>query len=152
MIRALCLAPLVLAACATTSVDVAATRKALLQRDTEFAAASKDKGLAVASDGYLADDATALPPGRDAVNGKSAAIDLYKAVTGAFTWEPKASDVGGAGDVGYTWGEFKIVRPDNAGEFHGKYVSIWKKQADGSWKVAVSIGNSNEMLTPAAAK
>ena len=24
---------------------------------------------------------------------------------------------------------------------HGKYVTIWKKQADGSWKFVVDIGN-----------
>jgi ketosteroid isomerase-like protein len=26
---------------------------------------------------------------------------------------------------------------------HGKYVAVWKKQADGNWKVAVDIWNTD---------
>ncbi len=61
-------------------------------------------------------------------------------------WEPVDGQVAASGDLGYTWGRYVATAKDKQGnetEFHGKYVSIWKKQKDGSWKWIVDIGNDN---------
>lgn len=55
-------------------------------------------------------------------------------------WEPIAADMASSGDLGYTRGKFDYyTAPGEDGEtrlgpFKGYYTSIWKKQADGSWK------------------
>jgi ketosteroid isomerase-like protein len=55
-------------------------------------------------------------------------------------WEPLGAEV--SGNLGYTYG---LYRSSNG---YGKYVSVWKKQRDGSWKIVVDAGNTS----PAPAK
>jgi ketosteroid isomerase-like protein len=45
-----------------------------------------------------------------------------------------------SGDMGWTWEKYQVV-VDAETVSSGKYVNVWKKQADGSWKVRVDIGN-----------
>ena len=57
------------------------------------------------------------------------------------TWEPLQSDA--SGDLGYTNGTYEARFRDakgNAMMRTGRYLTIWKKQADGSWKVVRDIG------------
>lgn len=57
-------------------------------------------------------------------------------------WQPLDAAISSSGDLGYTIGAYEIVRSgENAGVVTtGKYVTIWKKQADGSWKVIFDSG------------
>ncbi|HUQ01692.1 MAG TPA: hypothetical protein VM261_04315 [Kofleriaceae bacterium] len=57
-------------------------------------------------------------------------------------WEPIASGFAATGDVGFTVGEAHIV---SAGEvvWYGAYVTIWKKQPDGSWRVLFDTGDDD---------
>jgi ketosteroid isomerase-like protein len=58
-------------------------------------------------------------------------------------WEPLQSDVGATGDLGYTNGRYEARFRDakaNAAMRTGRYLTVWKKQADGSWKVVRDIG------------
>ena len=62
------------------------------------------------------------------------------------TWTPVHADMAASGDLGYTYGNYVFKHKDKAGKLisdYGKYTSIWKKQKDGSWKVAVDMGNSS---------
>jgi ketosteroid isomerase-like protein len=61
-----------------------------------------------------------------------------------FSWAPERADVSTAGDLGYTVGRYRTVvgGPDGEElEGTGMYVSIWRRQADGSWKVEMDLGN-----------
>ena len=54
--------------------------------------------------------------------------------------------VAGSGDLAYSTGTYQMSAPDDSGKSitdHGKYVAVWKKQADGNWKVAVDIWNTD---------
>ncbi len=55
------------------------------------------------------------------------------------TWEPQAAEVARSGDLGYTYGLYTVTTKDTS--FQGTYVSIWKKQKDGSWKFVLDTGN-----------
>jgi ketosteroid isomerase-like protein len=59
-------------------------------------------------------------------------------------WWPIYADVSRAGDLGYTTGPytFKDLSPEKRPTRYGYYFSIWKKQANGEWKVAVDCGIS----------
>jgi ketosteroid isomerase-like protein len=51
--------------------------------------------------------------------------------------------------LGYTWGSYEFLSKDKDGNQHverGKYTTVWKKQTDGSWKVALDMGNKNGMM------
>jgi uncharacterized protein (TIGR02246 family) len=58
-------------------------------------------------------------------------------------WQPTFADIARSGELGYTTGESTTRGRDEQGrtvESKGRYVTIWKKQPDGSWKVALDIG------------
>lgn len=61
------------------------------------------------------------------------------------TWEPSFAEVSGSGDLGYTYGIYDLWLPDEHGKFismqQGTYVTIWKKNADGTWKWVLDSGN-----------
>jgi ketosteroid isomerase-like protein len=51
-----------------------------------------------------------------------------------------------SGDLGYTYGVWKSSRPGEDGKpevSYGKYVTIWRKQHNGVWRLALDIGNSS---------
>jgi ketosteroid isomerase-like protein len=61
-------------------------------------------------------------------------------------WSPKHAEVSNSAELGYTWGTYILTFLDESGneqKSYGKYLNIWKKQKDGSWKVAVDMGNAN---------
>lgn len=59
-----------------------------------------------------------------------------------FKWQPMFGDISAAGDMGYTTGPliFEDVTADPKPPRHGIYFSVWQKQSDGTWKVAVDMG------------
>ncbi len=128
-------------------------RADLMAVDREFAHATAARGI----DGwmtYVAADAAFMPDGADPVRGTAAIRAFY---TPAFarpsyslTWQPAEADVSRSGDLGYTYGQYESRSTGQDGRpatSRGKYVTIWKKQVDGSWKAVVDIGNSSPPAT-----
>ncbi len=61
-------------------------------------------------------------------------------------WEATRADAAASGDLAYTSGNYTLTFKDpKAGTItdKGKYVTVWHKQGDGSWKVALDIFNSD---------
>jgi len=59
------------------------------------------------------------------------------------TWTPTDAQMGPSGDMGYTWGHFEGHSKDASGApvtVKGRYITVWKKQADGQWKVVLDAG------------
>lgn len=97
---------------------------------------------------YFADDAVMLPAGSDVVVGKKAIREFvqkrFSAPGFSLRWEP--IDARASGDLGYTYGVFKASRTEPDGKrvaSYGKYVTIWRRQRGGEWKVALDIGNDS---------
>ena len=61
------------------------------------------------------------------------------------TWEPTFGDVAQLGDLGYTTGpwELRPSSPQDKPTAYGHYVSVWRRQPDGSWKVVIDLGISH---------
>lgn len=56
------------------------------------------------------------------------------------TWEPVNAEAAESGDFGYSWGNWKFILKDTV--IYGNYFTLWKKQKDGKWKVALDGGNT----------
>ncbi len=104
---------------------------------------------------YFADDGIMLPAGSDIVVGKEAIREFvagrFEAPGFSLRWEPIDARV--SGDLGYTYGISKASRTESGGKrvtSYGKYVTIWRKDRGGIWKVALDIGNNSPQ--PRAAK
>ena len=94
---------------------------------------------------FLTSEATALPAGELPIKGREAIrIRLAAGTNGVWKWKPVEADVAHSGDLGYTWGnyEFQITGPDGLAQTnYGKYISVWRKQPDGTWKVVLDGSN-----------
>lgn len=120
---------------------------AIKKADLAFCESTKANGL----DGWMswfAEDATAFPPNRDLIHGQAELRQFYSGMFARkdfqIEWAPVQADAAASGDLGYTIGKAKFRwtgqdgKPVNAA---GKYLTVWKKQKDGSWKVAADLGN-----------
>jgi hypothetical protein len=60
-------------------------------------------------------------------------------------WQPVFAAMSRGADLGYTTGpaEFRKNKEDEKPFGYGQYISIWRKQKDGAWKVALDVGHGN---------
>lgn len=127
----------------------------LIQADEAFAATVGAEGLSAWSSFFTSDGAM-IQEGVGEVRGAEELQAIMDAADAAldislFTWAPTRAEVSNAGDLGYTVGNYqRIVRgPDGVElESTGTYVSIWRRQTDGSWKVEMDLGNPVTPPTP----
>jgi ketosteroid isomerase-like protein len=146
----------VLGACAQPPrVDVEAERAGLLAADKAWSGVASDIDK-VAS--ILADDAVFFGDGMPRIAGKAAIqkawTEMSKTPGFSIRWVPEGAVVAASGDLGYTFGTNEFTANDAKGApvtTKGKYVTIWRKQADGSWKVIMDTGNSDAPPASAAA-
>ena len=134
----------------TRAADETAIRN--VDIDWAKAATAKDVNKTVS---YYADDATVMPPNNPLVTGRSSVTALWRSILLApgFSggWKPTTVEVARSSDLAYVTGTYEFGQNDATGKpvvDKGKYVEVWKKQADGGWKCVADIFNSD---LPAAA-
>lgn len=142
---------LLLFSCNQTQVDKKAEGEKVMQLSTEWsqAAATGDVEKIVS---YWADDAVVISAGDSVLKGKQA---IRKMVEGSYkmpgfriSWQPQSVVVSESGDMAYLMENSQISYTDSTGKpitINNKAVSIWRKQADGSWKNAVDISTPETM-------
>lgn len=122
--------------------------KALLfELEAKFAKDVAERGGAGFS-AWFAEDGVTLGNGAPAKIGKLAITQsaTWSPATYQLTWTPTDALMGPSGDMGYTWGHFEGHSKDANGNpvtTSGRYMTIWRKEKDGSWKVVLDAG-SNE--------
>ncbi|MGW8267979.1 MAG: YybH family protein [Longimicrobiales bacterium] len=94
---------------------------------------------------YYAPDATVLPPNAEAVHGRSAISAFLASFPTITTFSAELVTVEGDGNLAYVHGTYhlEMSTPDGPQADDGKYIEVWKRQADGSWQIAYDIFNSN---------
>ena len=112
---------------------------ALVAAERGFAATSVESGMRTAFLDWLAEDSIVFRP--QAVDGRSY-FEASPEAPGALLWEPAFAEVSPAGDMGWTSGRYESRRSGPEGDTlqHGRYLTIWRRQADGAWKVALDTG------------
>ena len=111
--------------------------------ERSFSKTSVAKGIRESFLEYFAEDALVFRP--NPVNGKKFYRER-KNIRGTLSWDPVFADVSFAGDLGYTTGPYQFRENNNSPASYGHFVSIWKKQNDGSWKVAIDIGIQHDSI------
>ncbi|PYS49385.1 MAG: hypothetical protein DMF68_10125 [Acidobacteria bacterium] len=123
--------------------------QSLVEAERAFARTALDKGIREAFIANLADDGVLFRP--RAVAGKKW-MEEHTSQPGVLTWQPIFAFVSRAGDMGYTTGpwEYREKSVDDKPVAFGNFVTIWKKQSDGAWKVVLDLGTRNpQPQTPA---
>ena len=104
---------------------------------------AKDVDKAVA---FCDEQGSLLWPNAPRATGKNA---IAKATASAFAipdfkleWHPDQVAVSRSGELGYTSGTYRWTFKDASGKpasDKGKYLTVWKKQKDGSWTVLLDM-------------
>lgn len=150
----LCVAAALLAGCGGSpgKVDTAAIEQQILAKEEEWnrAYATRDAGALA---GFFADDAAMAAPGEQLVRGK----DSVRQATETLARDPNLKlsfranrvQVAGSGDLAYSRGQYMLTMTDprtrQPQSSRGYYLTVWQKQADGSWKAV------EDFITPGPA-
>ncbi len=116
----------------------------LFDLEKRFARDVAEKGGAGFAE-WFAPDGVALGNGAAPLIGK---VAIEKSATWSpkdylLTWTPTDGMMGPSGDMGYTWGHFEGRSKDANGNpvlTSGRYITMWRKEPDGSWKVVMDAG------------
>jgi uncharacterized protein (TIGR02246 family) len=125
--------------------DAGQIRKSIEEANTKYSEAIREGNLAGVVAGYT-DDATMVPPEGELVKGKQAIEELYIKFfqMGMKEIVLTTIEVGGSGDTVYEIGKTRVrIQPEGQAAIldSTKYLVIWNRQADGTWKVHVDIWN-----------
>ena len=139
----------------TRDADIQAVKDIETQWNKDYEAKDYDKIVA-----HYADDAILVAPGAPASQGKETIGKEIKDMMAdpALTLKFHASRVDAAksGDLVYTAGAYTMTMTDPAtkkpASDKGSYVTIYKKQTDGSWKATADIASSESPMSPPAQK
>jgi len=147
--------PLLLILCAVASalgLQQRSTRSkdldAMVATERAFSRKAAEAGTRDAFLAFMADDSIVFAPGP--VNGRKSWEPRPKR-PGLLSWEPSYADISAAGDMGYDMGpwEFRPEGPNGKPAAFGHFMTVWKKQQDGSFKFALDLGISNPQPTSA---
>jgi uncharacterized protein (TIGR02246 family) len=134
--------------------DLDAERLAILATDKPWmdAIAAKDLERSIS---FWADDATVLPQGQPAVVGKPAlrafATEMFKIPGFNIRWVTTQVTVGPHGDLAYALAKNTTTLTGPDGKLisiPGKAVTVWRKEADGTWKCIVDTWNDEAPPAP----
>ncbi len=150
---------LIVAACAPPPQEKAASEgpsqaevAAAVNSLVDAYVSASNAGDATALTALFTDDVVLMPGNAPAANGKEAIQAFYQSRFDQFTLELAASQVEaeGAGEWAFARGTYTIKLTPKAGgesiEYSGKYMNISKRLAEGSWKIARHIWNSDKPL------
>ncbi|MGO8791916.1 MAG: YybH family protein [Terriglobia bacterium] len=101
-----------------------------------------------------AEDAILMPPHHAAIQGKAALQSWLEPYPQFSNFQEQNLEIDGQGNLAYDHGTYSMsVYPAGATAFedHGKYLTLWRKQPDGAWKISRSIYNS-DLAPPAPEK
>ncbi len=113
----------------------------VVEAEQAFAQHSIDQGMKPAFLRYAAPDGVIIYAGGP-VNAIESWSKREPAPAGLLTWWPTYADVSRAGDMGWTTGpyEFREKPTDEKPADTGHFFTVWRRQADGSWKWVLDLG------------
>ncbi|HEY0555488.1 MAG TPA: DUF4440 domain-containing protein [Thermoanaerobaculia bacterium] len=134
---------------ATPAIDRQAAFDGVVAAEKAFAKLTAEKGMREGFLAFLADDSIVFDP--DPANGQQV-WKGRKPSPAVLEWYPVHSEVSLAGDLGFNTGPYDFrPKPADKPVAWGQFATIWKRQADGSWKAALDLGTSTPEPTAAAA-
>lgn len=138
---------LVLSGCAPAQVDVEAEKSARMEADKAWAESTGDPESFAS---FFAENGSFNAPGAPRATGREAIPEVFTQIGSlpnlSLSWEPTHAAVSSSGDLGYIVGTYELGFDGPDGKRMkevGQYVTVWQKQADGSWKVIEDIFNND---------
>jgi ketosteroid isomerase-like protein len=122
------------------AVDTVKIKADIEKAEKDFEKMAAEKGIAEAFWYFAADSAVIKRENDTLIIGKENIRNYYSAPfykNAKVKWAPDFVAVSDHGDMAWTYGKYDWQSTDSAGKtasFNGIFHTVWKKQADGSWK------------------
>lgn len=145
MNRLLLLIALLVPLAANAAPDKANLKKELAAMEDKFSAMAAEKGLLAAFSHFAAPDVAFIDTDPRKFRGLEAVRErLGPDVPGVkLSWSAYFTDVSDDGTLGYNYGRYESRRPGPDGTEvvrGGWFLSIWKRQPDGTWRYVMDNG------------
>ncbi len=136
--------------------DKEKTKAELAKMEDAFCAMAQEKGLLAAFEHFAAPDVAFI----DTDPRKYRGLEAVRQRLGPdkpgvkLTWSALFTDVSDDGTLGYNYGRFESRFPGADGKEvvrGGFFLTIWKKQPDGSWRYVMDTGAPDKPTPPAPA-
>lgn len=130
---------------ASAAPDKEKLKKEVAAMEDAFCAMAQEKGLLAAFEKFAAPDVAFI----DTDPRKYRGLEAVRQRMGPdqpgvkLTWTASFTDVSDDGTMGYNYGRFESRRPGPDGQEvvrGGFFLTIWKRQPDGSWKYVMDTG------------
>lgn len=134
-------------------VDLNAEREKVLEADRQFAVETLERGGDGWAD-YFAEDAIMFPASGRIVGQDSIRATMTRVMTPdapKLLWEPESAVIGKGGDLAFTIGRWQSVAEAHGEKTvlaQGNYLTVWRKEPDGEWKVITDMGNMDQPQSP----
>ena len=118
---------------------LSAEAQAVVAANRAFSDDAASRGLAEAFASRFAAEGRMFPPGAPVAEGPAAVRALMQGDLTAI-WTPV--DAIGSGTVAATWGiaAFRGTREGKPIAFQTRYVTVWRKNAEGAWEIWADLG------------
>lgn len=119
---------------------------ALIAADKAFAEMARTQGAAKAYAAFAAPGVKMFDDGEGIVTGLAdiqKILEAEYAEGGTVNWALSEAVASDDGTMGYTMGAWSYVTVESP-EQSGYYLTIWRKQKDGTWKVAVDADTTEQ--------
>ena len=131
--------------------DFVQVKNAIEEQGKKFIEVSL-QGDAAAAAALFTEDAYLLPPNSELLQGKQATEAFWQTAWAQMKiteLDTTTEELYGSGDMAYEVGKYTLkfqLESLESLEEKGKYVVIWKKMADGTWKRHVDIWNADSPM------
>ena len=119
--------------------------RSLIAAERAFARHAERAGIKESFVANLGTDGLLFRPGP--VNGLNW-LNTHPAAKGYLSWDPEVAAISSSGELGFTTGpwEFRAAGPKDSVSGAGHYVTVWRRDSTGTWKMAVDIGTSHRWM------
>jgi ketosteroid isomerase-like protein len=127
---------------------------AVMNADRAFNAMAQQKGVAAAFGAFAAPNAVIFEQQPEPERGPQAIFKFTQeefSDGGKLAWAPKEATASRDGSMGTTWGRWTFSDKDEKGQavtITGSYLTVWQKQADGSWKYTHDMIQNDQLDEP----
>ncbi len=120
----------------------------MVQTEYDFSDMAKREGYKASFLKYLAEDGVMFANGPVAARKR---VSDRPNLPGLLQWYPEYAVVSSTGEVGLSTGPWVYTSPGKPSA-HGHFLSIWRRQPDGSWRNALDAGIDHVEMQPAPPK
>jgi ketosteroid isomerase-like protein len=112
--------------------------------DEEFMRNLRARDVTRLVEQFYADDARLLPPGKPELTGKAAILEAWNGMLagGLEALELDTHHIDASGELAYGVGTYRLTM--NATLSRGKYVVVYRRRPDGSYRAVADIFNGND--------